>query len=210
MKNNYDTIAWGYDTLSRLVFFRTQLRAQIDQLRFIPANSTVLIAGGGTGWILEEIAKIHPSGLKITYIELSEKMLERSKKRQAGANEVTFIHVAAEDFKPAVQYDVILTAFLFDNFSEKGVEQLFNQFHQLLRLEGVWLFADFYYNQGSGKNWKWYLLKTMYLFFNKISKVEAKELVNTERYFEQNLYVNLTINYYYNRFIKAIVYRKIN
>lgn len=210
MKNNYDTIAWGYDTLSRLVFFRTQVRAQIDQLRFIPANSTILIAGGGTGWILEEIAKIHLSGLKITYIELSEKMLGRAEKRHVGANEVTFIHAAAEDFKSAGHYDVILTAFLFDNFSEKGAEQLFHQLHQLLRQEGVWLFADFYYNQSAGKNWKWYLLKTMYLFFNKISKVEAKELVNTEMYFGQELYVTLTINYYYNSFIKAIVYKKIN
>lgn len=209
MKNNYDKIAGSYDMLSRLVFFRTQLKAQIDQLHFIPAGSNILIAGGGTGWILEEIAKQHPAGLNITYVELSAKMLELSRKRDVKENKVTYIHAAAEDFHPEVKYDVILTAFFFDNFSAEGVKAVFNQFDLLLKKDGLWLFTDFYYAESSGKNWQWYLLKAMYLFFNRISKVEAKMLINTEKYFEEQLYLQLNSVYYYSGFIKAITYQKI-
>ncbi|RZL54089.1 MAG: methyltransferase type 12, partial [Pedobacter sp.] len=75
MINNYDKIANQYDTLSRLVFFKSQVNAQINQLHNIPKDSSVLIVGGGTGWILEEIVKLHPSGIKIIYVEISAKML---------------------------------------------------------------------------------------------------------------------------------------
>ena len=173
MKNNYDRIAGYYDVLSRVIFFRAQVKAQIDQLHAIPVNGTVLIAGGGTGWILEEIAKIHPSGLTITYVEISSKMLDLSKKRDVKDNLVTYIHAAMEDFKAVISYDVLITAFFFDNFSAHHVQTVFNQLHNLLNPGGIWLFSDFYYTEKSGKRWQWLLLHTMYLFFSKISSVEA-------------------------------------
>ena len=208
MNNNYDRIAPYYDVLSRMVFFRAQLKAQIEQLENIPANSRILIVGGGTGWILDEIAKMHPGGLNITYVEISEKMLELSKKRDVKENTVTYVHTAAEDFKGRDSFDVILTAFLFDNFNAARIDTVFNVLHSKLKPGGLWLFCDFYYQQGSGKTWKYYLLKTMYLFFNRISDVEAKELINTEGHFEALHYVPIQIAYHYSGFIKAITYKK--
>lgn len=165
MKNNYDRIAGYYDVLSRMVYFRAQMKAQIDQLSAIPVNSTILIAGGGTGWILEEIARIHPSGLKITYVEISSKMLDISKKRDVKANTVTYIHSAMEDFKTTALYDVIITAFFFDNFAADSVGTVFNQLNGLLKSGGLWLFSDFYYTEKSGKVWQRLLLQAMYSFF---------------------------------------------
>ena len=208
MKNNYDSIAGYYDVLSRMIFFRTQVKAQIDQLNAIPVNSTILIAGGGTGWILEEIAKIHPSGLTITYVEISSKMLDLSKKREVKDNVVTYIHAAMEDFKATFSYDVIITAFFFDNFSADNVQIVFNQLNSLLKPGGIWLFSDFYYTEKSGKKWQWLLLHTMYLFFNKISSVEAKSLVNTESLFAEKAYISLKTAFYYSRFIKTVIYQK--
>ncbi|MBB5646315.1 class I SAM-dependent methyltransferase [Pedobacter cryoconitis] len=208
MKNNYDSIADYYDVLSRMVFFRAQVKAQIQQLSAVPANSTILIAGGGTGWILEELAKVHSSGLKITYVEISSKMLERSKKRAVKGNRVEFIHAAMEDFKPSGFYDVLITAFFFDNFSADNIRLIFNQLNALLKPGGIWLFADFYYTKQSGKRWQLLLLKSMYLFFSKISSVEAKTLINTEHFFEEQTYAVLKTDFYYGSFIKAIIYRK--
>ncbi|MGY0036972.1 class I SAM-dependent methyltransferase [Pedobacter sp. NJ-S-72] len=197
--------------LSRMIFFRAQVKAQIDQLHAIPANSIILIAGGGTGWILEEIAKIHPSGLTITYVEISSKMLDLSKKRDVKDNIVTYIHAAMEDFKAVVSYDVLITAFFFDNFSADNVQIVFNQLNNLLKSGGAWLFSDFYYTEKSGKRWQWLLLHTMYLFFSKISSVEAKLLVNnTEYLFEENTYLSLNTAFYYSGFIKTIIYQKTN
>jgi len=208
MRNNYDTIAPYYDMLSRLVFLRAQLKAQIDQLSVIPGNSQILIVGGGTGWILEEIAKLHPNGLTITYVEISAKMLELSRKRNVKSNSITFIHSAAEDFNTDQKYDVVLTAFLFDNFNGEKIDFVFNLLNDLLKPGGHWLFCDFYYNKDSGRTWKWYLLKTMYLFFNKISNVEASHLINTEHNFEVADFTPLQIAYHYSGFIKSITYKK--
>jgi len=208
MNNNYDGIARYYDVLSRMVFFRAQLKAQIDQLHHIPANSTILITGGGTGWILEEITKIHPRGLNITYVEISAKMLDLSRKRGVKENKITFIHSPMEEFKGNTTYNVIITAFFLDNFSAESLPPVFLQLNQLIKPGGLWLFSDFYFIKKSGKWWQSYLLKAMYLFFKLISKVEAKELINTEHYFAEQHYLPLHTNFYYGKFIKAIVYQK--
>lgn len=208
MNNNYDPIAKYYDVLSRAVYFRSQLKAQINQLPLIPANSNILIVGGGTGWILEEIAKVHAAGLTITYIEISAKMLEKSKKRAVKENHITYIHSSAENFTTSDTYDVILTAFFFDNFEGEKVKDVFFQYHGLLRKGGLWLFSDFYYTPQSGKLWQAFLLKTMYLFFKLISNIEAHVLVNMEPYFAAESYQQIKAAFYYGGFIKSIVYRK--
>ncbi|MCX2477831.1 methyltransferase domain-containing protein [Pedobacter sp. MC2016-15] len=208
MQNNYDPIARYYDVLSRLVYFRAQLRAQTDQLHLIPANSKILIAGGGTGWILEEISKIRPEGLEITYIEISEKMLQLSGKRDVKANHVTYIHAAAEDFKTSESYDVIITAFLFDNFSKDKISIVFDILNNTLREKGLWLFSDFYYTASEGKLWQKLMLKAMYFFFRCISKVETNTLINTEAMFQQHHYHQMQVKKYYSGFIKSIVYQK--
>src|ERR1700710_2430121 len=98
MQNNYDKLAWIYDPLSRLVYFKAQVNAQISLLPFIPADSKILIVGGGTGWILESIAKVHPTGLSITYVEISKKMVELAQKKNYKKNHVLFVHQAMEDY----------------------------------------------------------------------------------------------------------------
>ena len=114
--NNYDAIASNYDMLSRMVFFKSQVKAQIAQIKFIPSRSNILIVGGGTGWILEEISKVYSEGLKITYIEISEKMIRLASKRSARGNILEFVNLPIEDFIDDCRYDVVITAFLFDNF----------------------------------------------------------------------------------------------
>ncbi|MCX2485558.1 class I SAM-dependent methyltransferase [Pedobacter sp. MR2016-24] len=208
MPNNYDPIASVYDTLSRMVFFRSQVKAQLHQLHYLSAGQRILIVGGGTGWILEEISKVHRTGLTITYVEVSAKMLELSKKRNTANHAVTFIHSPIEEFSIGGMYDVVITAFLFDNFMEKKVVQVFHQLHTQLNSKGFWLFTDFYYTKRSGRIWQLYLLKLMYWFFRQVSDVEAKALIHTEGYFVDKGYRVLQEQYYYGKFIQSIVYQK--
>ncbi|HWV71292.1 MAG TPA: hypothetical protein VN040_06240, partial [Pseudosphingobacterium sp.] len=101
MKNNYDNIASLYDFLSRLVFFKAQVKAQVELLKHIQPKSTILIVGGGSGWILEELSNLYPEGLVIHYVEISAKMLARSRKRDYKKNEVLFFRAAMEDYRPS-------------------------------------------------------------------------------------------------------------
>lgn len=205
--NNYDFIAPWYDRLSRMVFFRAQVNAQKEQLSFIENHQRILIVGGGTGWILEEIANIRQD-LQITYVEISENMLELAKQKKCGNNSVDFVHLPIENFTNDIPYDVILTAFLFDNFAKVRAELVFFNLHQKLKKEGLWLFSDFI-EHPKKNHWKNLLLKLMYLFFDKVARIEAKNLVNMYQYFEENGYKIVQEKYYYSSFVKAVVFRKV-
>ncbi|MCX2573233.1 class I SAM-dependent methyltransferase [Pedobacter sandarakinus] len=207
MNNNYDKIANSYDFLSRMVFGRAQVNAQIHQLKYLPTRGNILIVGGGTGWILEEIAKIHPSGLNITYVEVSAKMILLSMKRNTHDNEVTFYRDSIENFESNCRFDAILTPFLFDNFSTQTAEMVFKKLNLLLINQGVWLMVDFTLKHGSIW-WKQVFLKLMYQFFRILSNVETKTLVDTEVYFDHCKYKIIAVSFYFGRFIKAIVYLK--
>ena len=58
----------------------------------------MLIVGGGTGWILEEIADRYPAGLRITYVELSREMMRLARRRRVGASVVSFVELPVEEF----------------------------------------------------------------------------------------------------------------
>jgi len=207
MDNNYDKIADHYDTLSRLVFSKSQVNAQINQLQYIPENSSVLIVGGGTGWILEELARVHPRGLHIVYVEISGKMIALSQKRSFKDNQVEFINLAIEDFKTDLTFDVILTPFLFDNFAIKSAVTVFEQLNAYLKEDGLWFLVDFSLNKTNGNWWKWLLLKSMYSLFKLLGIVEANKLINMDPYFLKAHYQIVEERFYYGGFIKATIFK---
>jgi len=208
MQNNYDNIASYYDFLSQLVFGSSLIKAQSLFLNYVKPKSSILIVGGGTGRILEYLAREHASGLVITYVEISAKMIAAARKRDWKQNQVYFVHQAVEDFGSPVQYDVILTAFLFDNFTERKILQTFPRLDRMLNPGGYWFFADFIYNKGKGRLWQKILLNLMYKFFRLTCHIEARVLINMENIFYGNGYQIIFVKKYYAGFIKSIVYKK--
>ncbi|QPH38583.1 class I SAM-dependent methyltransferase [Pedobacter endophyticus] len=209
MLNNYDKIAKHYDFLSRLVFSKSQVNAQINQLKYISKGDCILIVGGGTGWILEEIAALYPSGIEITYVEISEKMIDISKARHCGLNKVILVNLGIEEFESDRAFDIIATPFLFDNFSKQRAEGIFKKLDKLLKNEGLWFMADFTTDHKNGRWWKKLFLKIMYTFFKMAGNVEARSLVNMTTYFDKASYLPMHEAFYYGRFIKATIYRKL-
>lgn len=205
MANNYDNAAWFYDSLSRLVFGQAILNAQVHLLQHIPAKSNILIVGGGTGWILDELTSLHPSGLKVTYIEISAKMMALSAKRNIGANHVTFINSAIENVYLQPDFDVVITPFLFDNFSQATAEKVFNKINSTLKPDGLWLYADF---EPTGKSWQKILLKTMHIFFKMLCDVEATQLPDVKHFFAEQCYKSVNSKVFFGDFIRATVYGK--
>ncbi len=209
MPNNYDAAAWFYDGLAQLVFGKTLVNAQRFLVKNIKAQSNILIVGGGTGWILEEIAKVHPTSLNITYVEISGRMINLSKAKRYLQNEVCFVHAAIEDCEIKDAYDVILTPFLFDNFAEERIQKVYNQLHQHLKPGGLWLLADFQIQHNYKSIWQKCLLQTMYWFFGWLCNVETKTLVKMDSYFLSEEYGLLEEKTFYQGFIISQVYQKI-
>lgn len=204
MSSNYDNSASFYDSLSRLVFGRALIQAQVYMLPHIPKNSHVLIIGGGTGWILEEITKLHPLGLNITYVEISAKMMALSRKRNFGNNQVNFINMPIQQVTPGLQ-DVVITPFLFDNFTEVNLPPLFAHIHTALKPGGLWLNTDF---QLTGKWWQYVLLKSMLLFFKILCGVESWRLSDIARQFNNYKYTLIEEKTFFNQFVVTKLYRK--
>lgn len=205
MAANYHNSAWFYDRLARLVYGRALINTQLYLLHYIEPGSNVLIVGGGTGWILEELTKIHPSGLRVTYVEVAEAMMALSQKRETGSNRVVYINNAVENVDLAPDFDVVITPFLFDNFTEQTFQTVFTHIHHLLKPDGLWLNADF---QLTGKWWQQLLLKSMFIFFKAICGIEARKLPGIESYFAANNYQVISEKTFFGDFIMAKVYRK--
>lgn len=204
--NNFDFIAARYDALSRIVFGQKIKNAQINSLQYIPAGATILIAGGGTGWILEEIAEIFPEGLHITYVDKSLKMVTLSQERSIGLNKVEFINASIEDIKlPLQKFDVILTPFFLDCFPEKTLSPVFEKLNNGLKNEGRWINIDFYLSSKS-PFWQKAMVQIMYLFFRLFSRIETNRLPNVNKYF--GAYTIIAQEMFLKNFIRMQVFLK--
>jgi len=182
--------------------------AQVELFGYVAAGSRMLIVGGGTGWILEEIADRYPAGLRITYVESSGEMMRLARRRRVGASLVSFVELPIEEFVTAERYDCILTGFLFDNFSVLVAERVVGLLSPMLELDGSWLFADFYYRRRESRFWQGLLLRVMYFSARLICKVDARELPDMDGLFEQAGFVPVRVSWYYRGFIKAVAYRR--
>jgi ubiquinone/menaquinone biosynthesis C-methylase UbiE len=207
MATNYDKIANVYDLIRKIVFGNSIVNAQVCLLKYIPADSRVLIVGGGTGWIIEEITKIYSAGLTIDYVESSAKMIALSEKRNAAANRVNFIQQPIEDYITAEKYDVVLTPFLFDNFSIDKIQIIVAKLDQYLKDNGLFLYTDFVLDENHARWWQKILLKTMYLFFRITCNIETQQVINMDNFFDL-LYYKVFEKTFYNDFIISTVYRK--
>jgi ubiquinone/menaquinone biosynthesis C-methylase UbiE len=207
MKGNYNSIAPFYDFLSKIVFGTAIVNAQKFLITIIPPQSIVLIVGGGTGWILEEVSKVHPKGLEIVYVEPSEKMMAISKKRNAGRSRVNFINETIQDSPFDKRFDVVITPFVFDNFSTPSAQCVFEKINQYLLPEGLWLFADFQVVRKHAV-WQIIMLKIMYLFFRIVCKIEADRLPDTNALFHRHQYKSILTTTFFKNFIRSSAYRK--
>jgi hypothetical protein len=204
MERSYNAVAWFYDRLSRLLLGRAPLNAQLYLLGAIPANSNLLIIGGGTGWILESLAALHPSGLTITYIDASSKMVAIAQRRKTGANKITFITEYVERARLDGVYDVVLTPFLFDNFKEDSLDKIFAHIDSHSGAVTRWLWCDF---RSTDSVWQKAVLATMYLFFRAFCAIEATHLPHIEACFRRHGYRAVENKTFMNGFIIAGVYK---
>jgi len=208
MVNNYDPLARYYDFLSRLVYGRTQVDAQVQMLDQVRPGDKLLIVGGGTGWILETLAALYPNGLQITYVEPSKVMIRLARRRKRGGHTISFVQLPIEQYVTDERFDCILTGFLFDNFSQERTEATVRSLDKVLVVGGHWLNADFYYTPKRGTWWQWLLLRSMYWIVGGIVRVEAHKLPDMEACFGAVGYEVVRRTSYFRGFIQGVIYRK--
>src|SRR5437588_48570 len=149
IRSGFNFLAPFYDLFSKLFFGNAILRSQTYFLSSLEKFENVLIFGGGTGKILIALLK-NEIGKNYTYVDISDKMAARSKKRfekfcaeNSIDPKVDFICGSYSDIPSEKKFDLIITAYVLDCFTEKELPEAMNALHERSSLAGKWLFIDF-------------------------------------------------------------------
>ncbi|ARS36227.1 class I SAM-dependent methyltransferase [Pontibacter actiniarum] len=185
--SGFTRVASFYDALARLVYGSALEQAQGALLPFLPRQARVLVIGGGSGWLLEQLL-VTGKQLEILYLDAAPAMLERAQKRyrafgQAHACRVSFRLGTEQALQPQEQFDVIFTPFLLDLFPPLRLRRLMSRLSAALAYQGLWLFADFWPVRQPPPWWQRQLARSMYLFFGLISGIKAKQFPSYGRHF---------------------------
>jgi tRNA (cmo5U34)-methyltransferase len=201
--NRYDRIAPFYDSLANVVFGKSIRRAQTKFLGRIPSGARVLILGGGTGWLLEDLFD-EQSDLAVCYVETSSAMINRAKKRKLPSNaSVEFIHGTLDDVCCEKRFDVVIMNFFLDQFDDKEVDDILTKLDGYLE-EGAFAYVTDFVNDG--KFWKTSILRVMYFFFNVIGALSISSLVDWNRKMQERSYRAEIDHFFYQHFIRCVVY----
>ncbi|MEJ8758221.1 class I SAM-dependent methyltransferase [Pontibacter sp. H259] len=206
--SGFDRVASFYDPLARLVYGSKLQEAQRWLLKFIPDGATILIIGGGSGWLLQQVLQ-HTSPSHVLYLEASEKMLLKAKQLNPNQIIVEFRHGTDTGLQPHVSFDVIITPFLLDLFPDARLNQLMGRIYTSLSTGGIWLFADFWPVEQKPPFWQKLLAKSMYLFFGLLSGVQATQLPDYRKRFNRLGLQEIASESFYNGFVQSKVFRKV-
>jgi ubiquinone/menaquinone biosynthesis C-methylase UbiE len=175
---NFDFVAASYRWLETIVFGDQLQQARVAFLGKIERPHRVLVVGEGNGRFLAEFVRRYPE-TSIDCIEGSARMIALAR-RVVGRAQVRFI----EADLGAVglgnnSYDLIVTHFVLDCFSEETLPLLIRKLADAATAEAVWLIADFCYPAGGWRRW-WAraLIAFMYFFFRVVAGIEARQLVD--------------------------------
>lgn len=196
MTNNFDFVAPFYDWLSKLVFGDRLKVAQQRFLAEIPDGARVLIAGGGTGEILEWLPQ--QVRLSIDFVELSGKMISRAKERRSNGSQVFFKQMDVRQVQE--QYDVIIANFFLDCFSDERLYQVVLHLKELLLYNGTLLVTDF----APPQNYRQKLLsKLMHLLFRISTRLESRYLNDIHEVVQKTGFQCENYATFYNQFLFA-------
>ncbi|MBL6449919.1 class I SAM-dependent methyltransferase [Fulvivirga sp. 29W222] len=205
MANNFNSVAFIYDTLARLVFGRSIQRAQAGLLYYVQNASKVLVLGGGTGFILQELDKLGLS-LKVTYVEPSSAMIDRSKKKSPFRYiDVDFVQSKHDAVFGAGKFDVVITNFFLDVFTEEQLRDVVRQVSLQVDKGGMWLLTDFVITKIW---WQRMLVRLMYFFFRVTAGLEGDRLLNFEEFLAMVNFKPVYRQYYYHGMIRSDIYKR--
>ncbi|MBU2914790.1 MULTISPECIES: class I SAM-dependent methyltransferase [Reichenbachiella] len=205
--NNFDRIAPIYDRLASLVFWGNINRAARTWLGTIPVGSHVLIIGGGSGQVLEDLCLFHLD-LKITYIESSPKMIYLAQKRNLGSNKVHFVCDTFPNAKTDQLFDVVIVSYFLDLFSPVDLKIMIRNIYDLLYSDGMLLVTDFHIYK---RNYFHQIMtRCMHIFFRVCADLQSRRLQDIHQELLNHGFVLKNSKLFFQRFIFSATYFKEN
>jgi hypothetical protein len=199
--DGFNKVAFAYDALARIFIGKSIQQAQRYFLQEVKQAGQILILGGGTGWILQDIAAVNPRA-KIYYVEASSIMIDKAK-RVSSNNHITFIHGTGIDIPGEIFFDVVITNFYFDLFPKESLKKRVDLIASRLLPKAMLLATDFVITKNISHR---ILLWIMYRFFRMVTRMEARSLPPWEKIVADNGFQVRKSQVFKNGFIKSIVF----
>lgn len=199
-KQGFDFLAPVYDQLAQFVFGKSIIDSQACFLEAIPPHARVLILGGGTGWLLKKLEACNPS-CTIWYVENSFGMMKKARLHQV-KNLVHFIEGTEETIPHDLKFDVVITNFYLDLFSDESLQCVIDRINTHVTPSSSWLVSEFVCRAW----WHRWLLKVMYLFFRNVCNIEANQLPKWQAQLDNKGWKEVSARPFYRGFIQSSVW----
>lgn len=188
------SINW-YDSLSSFVFGSRLRQMERELIPHVPDSGTILWIGGGSGQILPEIIAARPS-LEILYLDTSEKMVAKAKRRLAGTEaKVSFFTSLSQITHDQAPLDAVLLFFVLDVFTEQELQEILPIWNSCgSKKTNLLLVADFDYPISRlGNLFARMLIPLMYVFFRLSIQIPTKKLPDWKKSLDQLGYTESSI-----------------
>ena len=203
--SDYNSIAPVYDRLARFIFGDQLNVAVKEHLISSELELRILILGGGSGSLLEDLAVLSPAA-KITYVDSSVEMIKMAQKRQSKNLHIDYVTKSIFTTEYTGTYDVVIVPFVLDMFNTIEIFELLNKLKPHMRSGTQLLFTDFVGNQ---KLFHKLLISVMYLFFRVTTGCMNTSIPDYDGPLRQQGFVIEEESYYMSRLVVARKYRLI-
>ncbi len=173
---NCDRIARWYRIFEYLAFGRALTRARLRFLAEASQGKRILVLGDGDGRFTAELVKRNP-GAFVDFVDLSARMVALAKERVTGVANVRFRVSDARTVELDRRYDLIVTHFFVDCFSQEDLDVLLKRIGGCCEDGARWIVTDFARPAG------WVsgilggaLIRFMYFFFRLTTGLEVNKL----------------------------------
>ncbi len=177
----FDKLARPYEALERLAFGLALARSRTAFLGELRRARRVLILGEGDGRFLKSLLRVNP-GCCVDVVDASPAMLFLARRRLSppeAARVRFFVRDARTLSFPPRHYDLLVTLFFLDVFTQSTLARLVPRLASSLRRGGLWYLADFRVPE---RGWRrvhaslW--LRLLYTFFHVLTRMEASWLAD--------------------------------
>ena len=188
---SFDRLAPHYRWMEWLLAGGKLQRCRTAFIRDIPPPHRVLMLGEGNGRCLVELLRAFPVA-RFMCVDASARMLEcaRARVKAHGLRDaaVEFIQADALEWQPpAAQFDLLVTHFFLDCFRAEQLATLVPRLAAAATPDARWLLADFCEPASGFAKWRarW-ILRAMYFFFRRATRLPAKHLTSPDAFLEHS------------------------
>ena len=183
---NCDRIARWYRTLERIAFGRALERRRFEYLEQMADARRVLILGDGDGRFTEAFLRRNRIA-QVDSVDLSAGMLDLAARRAKCSERVRFHHADARSFALRGEYDLVVTHFFLDCFTEAELRVLVPRVSKALCRGGRWVVSEFHVSARGPRRWfARVVVRFLYACFGLTTGLEVRRLPDHAATFAAN------------------------